>query len=73
MEMATGVYPYGPDMDPKNLPMQPKKEPGSASGPTKLSDLAVFDVISSVQKGPVPRYNTPALCECVSERAYVSV
>ena len=55
VEMATGVYPYGPDMDPKNLPMQPKKEPGSASGPTKLSDLAVFDVISSVQKGPVPR------------------
>ncbi|EGD72643.1 STE/STE7/MEK1 protein kinase [Salpingoeca rosetta] len=54
LEMATGVYPYLPDVDPKNLPMMPKKDPDTKS-PTKRSDLAVFDVISSVVKGPLPR------------------
>eukprot|EP00043_Microstomoeca_roanoka_P007882 m.76188 g.76188 ORF g.76188 m.76188 type:complete len:396 (-) comp14013_c5_seq3:108-1295(-) len=56
IEMATGNYPYLPDLDPTNLPVTQKKDPNKhVTSSAKRVEMAVFDVISSVVKGPLPK------------------
>eukprot|EP01147_Barroeca_monosierra_P002563 gene2563-5482_t len=56
VEMATGVYPFLPGVDPTNPQIVKSRKPSefSVNPGEKHRDMAVFDIISAVVNGPIP-------------------
>eukprot|EP00049_Salpingoeca_infusionum_P001083 m.45032 g.45032 ORF g.45032 m.45032 type:complete len:135 (+) comp10860_c0_seq1:1378-1782(+) len=71
MELATGVFPLLPEFEGTELPLSPKRVPGTeAPSSSHAKALAIIDVISSACDGKLPKLPSKAFSRPFEEFVY---